>query len=136
MFVKLFKAFLSRKGLPLVTIVKARLVTVRTIFLASSHSSRHKQRAVIDVEVLSTSITARSSSVFSSKPLKDKIHAFINQLMRQAPVAPAFCSSGHFSGLIPPMAYTGMELLWQMSCKAVRPLPGSPGLHSVAYTCP
>ena len=56
----------------------------------------------------------------------------IHPLMIQPPAAPAFFTSQRFSGLIPPMAYTGMETASQIFLKNSTPLPGKPFLQSVS----
>ncbi len=126
------KAFLSRNGLPLITMVKARLVTIRVIFLAHNLSRQSRKKAAAPVTISAAATTATTPSVWTLKTANGISYTCINQLMRQAPAAPAFCNSGHFSGLIPPMAYTGIGLFRQIVCNAVTPLAGSPGLQSVA----
>ena len=57
---------------------------------------------------------------------------FINPDIMHAPFAPASKTSGSLSGVMPPMAYTGRQVLSQTSFKKASPRPASPALHSVS----
>ena len=58
--------------------------------------------------------------------------AAIQKRVMHAPFAPASKTPGSLSGVMPPMAYTGRQVLSQTSFKKASPRPASPALHSVS----
>ena len=60
----------------------------------------------------------------------------IKPLMIHAPAAPVFLTDSMFCEEIPPIAYTGILTVLQISSKKGSPLPGNPFLQSVRKMCP
>lgn len=96
----------------------------------------HPQLSLASLFFLMPSLTYKPSflsrtykTIFLYMPI---LSLSIALLMMHAPAAPAARTSSTFSGVIPPMAYTG-SFVFSVTClRKSSPLPGSPFLQSVS----